>query len=274
MAVPDLIQFTNGTAADADEINQNYDILSDFIDTDCMVLDGSKTFSGNIDFGDNQLLRVATPTDDSDGANKLYADTVIPVGVVQMFVGLEADVPPKWVICDGRELNRTTYSQLWNIINEGGVGRYGNGNGVDTFNVPDMPGFFPYGAVPGAEGGDPDLVNVEHTHVQDEHDHGFTGTGANITGGNHDHDGRENGFVYWADDYGTNQSTVTPPGAGGPWALSWQTKTDGTGGHSHNYTPAGTVANRTAVNQDEGESGVGKNIPPYKGFTFIIRTGV
>jgi microcystin-dependent protein len=290
MAVPDLIQFVNGTAADADEVNQNNNLLSTYIDTDCMVLDGSKTFTGNIDFGGNQLLRVATPTADTDGANKAYADTVIPVGVVQMFAGSDANIPPKWVKCNGQELNRTTYSALFNVIGE----TYGNGNGTNTFNVPNFTGSaatgtpnadgvlrFPYPAAPGSRGGSHDAVVVTHNHTQNSHNHTQAahnhGHSLGTNGGNHTHEGRDNGFVYWSNSYGSGSGSQGE--AGSVWALSWQKNTDGTGAHSHGIT--GSISNKTATNnaqtatnQPAGESGTGKNIPAYLGVNFIIRTGV
>jgi len=38
----------------------------------------------------------------------------------------------KWILCDGRELSRTDYIDLFSIINTS----FGEGNKIDTFNIP------------------------------------------------------------------------------------------------------------------------------------------
>ncbi len=47
-----------------------------------------------------------------------------------------------WLVCDGRAISRTTYSALFEVIGTS----FGNGNGVDTFNIPDSRGRVPLGA--------------------------------------------------------------------------------------------------------------------------------
>ena len=49
-----------------------------------------------------------------------------------------ASVPSGWLYCDGAAYSRTTYSRLFNIIGT----TYGAGDGVTTFNVPDLRGYF------------------------------------------------------------------------------------------------------------------------------------
>ena len=41
-----------------------------------------------------------------------------------------------WLLCHGQEISRTTYSELFTIINT----NFGNGNGSTTFNLPDFRG--------------------------------------------------------------------------------------------------------------------------------------
>lgn len=41
-----------------------------------------------------------------------------------------------WLLCDGSAVSRTTYSDLYNVIGT----YFGNGDGVNTFNLPDMRG--------------------------------------------------------------------------------------------------------------------------------------
>ena len=43
-------------------------------------------------------------------------------------------VNEKWLPCDGRELNRSEYSELYTLIGD----TYGSGNGSTTFNIPNL----------------------------------------------------------------------------------------------------------------------------------------
>ena len=44
--------------------------------------------------------------------------------------------PENWLICDGREVSRPTYAELFNVIGT----NYGSGDGSTTFNLPDKRG--------------------------------------------------------------------------------------------------------------------------------------
>jgi len=59
----------------------------------------------------------------------LHAGLAIPVGVVVM---LAIGIPSGYFECNGQEISRTTYSNLFNVIGT----TYGVGNGTTTFNVP------------------------------------------------------------------------------------------------------------------------------------------
>jgi microcystin-dependent protein len=278
MAVPNLIQFVNGTAADADQVNQNFDTVKDYIDAEVFLLDGSKSMSGDLDVGGGKLLRVAAPTANTDGANKQYADSVIDVGIVQMFAGPTTKVPPKWLPCDGRAVNRISYSALYNVIGDA----YGAGDGATTFNLPNFNGAnvpgsvnpdgvtrIPYPAAPGARGGSNDAVVVSHNHTQNEHNHGWSGTAATIGGGGHEH--VLVNTWHWVD--GASELSFIP-GSGQKANRDQNYDTQGGGGHSHAYTPAGGNSPATATNQPAGVSGAGANVPATLGFVYMIRTGV
>lgn len=43
-------------------------------------------------------------------------------------------VPPEFLACDGKEVSRTTYSILFNIIGT----YYGDGDNITTFNLPNL----------------------------------------------------------------------------------------------------------------------------------------
>ena len=61
-----------------------------------------------------------------------------PPGMIVAFGGIPATVPPGWKLCDGTTVSRTTYSNLWNTIGTA----WGAGDGVNTFNLPDLRGVF------------------------------------------------------------------------------------------------------------------------------------
>ena len=65
---------------------------------------------------------------------------IAPTGTVLPFAGSVA--PDGWALCDGSAINRNTYGSLFSVIST----VYGTGDGVNTFNLPDMRGVFPRGS--------------------------------------------------------------------------------------------------------------------------------
>lgn len=61
------------------------------------------------------------------------------IGLVNAFAGTTA--PGGWLLCDGAEVSRTTYSALFTVIGTA----YGAGNGTSTFNLPNLKGRVPVG---------------------------------------------------------------------------------------------------------------------------------
>jgi len=60
----------------------------------------------------------------------------VPTGSLTAFAATTA--PSGWVECDGRALNRSANSSLFDVIGT----TFGNGDGSTTFNVPDLRGEF------------------------------------------------------------------------------------------------------------------------------------
>jgi microcystin-dependent protein len=90
----------------------------------------------------------------------------VPVGVVAPWT--TATAPDGWILCEGQQVERLTYSALFDVIGT----TYGAGNGTTTFNVPNMQGRFPLGkAVAGTgstlagTGGTLDHVHSGAAHV-------------------------------------------------------------------------------------------------------------
>lgn len=66
----------------------------------------------------------------------------VPIGMIIPYAGVE--VPPKWLICNGSTVSRSTYSKLFSIIGT----LYGIGDNETTFNLPDFRGRFILGLDP------------------------------------------------------------------------------------------------------------------------------
>jgi len=81
----------------------------------------------------------------------------VPIGTIVPYAGLDTNVPAGWRLCNGQELNRTEFAELFAVIGT----LWGDGNSVTTFNVPDLRGLFLRGVNLGRNGiyADPDSAN-------------------------------------------------------------------------------------------------------------------
>ena len=81
-------------------------------------------------------------------------NALIPAGVIVPFGGQVENIPSGWLLCDGSEISRTEYPNLYDAV---GV-CWGTGDGSTTFNLPDMRGMFLRG-VSGESENDPDAAD-------------------------------------------------------------------------------------------------------------------
>ena len=63
-------------------------------------------------------------------------NSLVPAGAVMPFAMNSA--PIGWLICNGAAVSRTTYAALFALLST----VYGSGDGTNTFNVPDLRGYF------------------------------------------------------------------------------------------------------------------------------------
>lgn len=70
-----------------------------------------------------------------DGENVSIAGESLPIGSMIPF-GSDTNIPSNWKICDGSEVSRTDYAELFKVIGTS----YGEGDGETTFNLPDKRG--------------------------------------------------------------------------------------------------------------------------------------
>lgn len=60
----------------------------------------------------------------------------VPIGTVIPFIA--AATPVGWLACDGQAVSRTVYAELYALIGT----QFGEGDGVETFNLPNLTGRF------------------------------------------------------------------------------------------------------------------------------------
>ncbi len=63
-----------------------------------------------------------------------YCENLIPVGTINAYAGIAE--PEGWLFCYGQALNRVTFGNLYRAIGT----MYGDGDGISTFNIPDLRG--------------------------------------------------------------------------------------------------------------------------------------
>lgn len=97
----------------------------------------------NLFFDGTQFVVIGNPIVLSSTDYTIYANGKVGDGNVgDIKVISSENIPYGWLLCDGREVSRTEYSALFNIIGT----KFGNGDKINTFNVPDLKGRFLQGA--------------------------------------------------------------------------------------------------------------------------------
>lgn len=92
-----------------------------------------------------KLWNAVDPIVDSGDLDATVMAQLVPVGMMAPFGGSAA--PSGWKLCDGSPISRFDFDPLWRVI---GI-TYGAGDGISTFNLPDLRGRVPVG-VDGAAG--------------------------------------------------------------------------------------------------------------------------
>ena len=104
--------FTNGTAANAVEVNSNFNAASAFVNTELVNRDGSVAMTGGLTLPGN-------PSSPSQAARKQYVDDAVaaalPVATIIPWAGA-VSVPAGYLLCDGTSYVQATYPNLYAAI--------------------------------------------------------------------------------------------------------------------------------------------------------------
>lgn len=201
------------------------------------------------------------------------------VGFMSMWVGDTA--PSDYLLCRGQAVSRTTYASLWAMCQSpagSGVGRFGNGDGSTTFNLPDMRGRYGIGHNPGGSYftvgvgerfGNKDAVVPAHQHVVPNHLHPI-----NVWSG------------YVNIDHQHAMTQLEGPSGGAEPAFGYSRINDWTAGGATGYAathPMNQNQNvRVPINGATdgsgdfwsyiaGSDGTNANLPPSLSLNFIVR---
>jgi len=111
----------------------------------------------------------------TNGTNSSWASIPQSVLTGSVIMWTTNTAPSGYLECDGSAVSRTTYSALFAIIGT----TWGSGDGVTTFNIPDMRGYFPRGWSHGSSidsgrsfASTQTAAFASHTHVADVTDPG------------------------------------------------------------------------------------------------------
>lgn len=191
----------------------------------------------------------------------------VPTGTIQPFAA--SSEPSGYLPCDGAAVSRTQFANLYGVIGE----TWGAGDGVSTFNVPDLRGRFLIGAggayTVAQTGGAASLTLT--TPQLPAHNHGVTDPGHThtFTGTPHTHTITDPGHVHTS----LVASSTNTAGAAAGTGVAGDTGSATTGITINNATAGGTNASATTgVTTTNTGTGAAIDIrPPFAGVTYIIK---
>ena len=170
----------------------------------------------------------------------------VPVGTINMYAGATTDVPTGWLLCNGAAVSRTTYAQLFAVLDT----EYGVGDGSGTFNVPNFvtSNKFPRAATNDAGRG---TTGGSSTHTLTGAESGTSAHGHSVSDPGHTHQ------IGTPTNSNANSTNTLTAGTNGRMDLGRVTGSSSTGV---------SVSNSSAANASSSH----ENKPPFIDVHFII----
>jgi microcystin-dependent protein len=249
--------------------------------------DGSAGMTGPL------ILSTSNPSNPLEAASKAYVQsfmvyaTGMPVGAAMPFLGNTP--PPGFLICNGQAVSRTTYAELFAVI--GTI--YGAGDGVSTFNVPDLRNQFIRGKADDRAVGSTQAGSfAAHIHpVSDPgHTHGASATAWQaahshaIATNAHSHGVNDPGHSHSANSQGLENTNLQQGGPYDIWFYPGNTGVSGTGisiaaagnigGNTDAQQPAVTVSPTIAAattNETIGSTGGAETVPQNMALIYVVK---
>ncbi len=143
---------------------------------------------------DNIVLDASSPLDGEVfvyNGTSFVADSIVPVGTIEMWAGLSSAIPSGWLLCDGGQypigvVGSQYYALAQVITTRYGSYTDGSGNAGSThFRLPNMAAYIPCGITSGANAGATGIAfgNTSLTHNHSPNSSATT----NADGGSHTH---------------------------------------------------------------------------------------
>jgi microcystin-dependent protein len=185
----------------------------------------------------------------------------VPSGSITMYGGTSANIPAGWLLCDGRAVLRSQYSTLFALT---GI-LYGSGDGILTFNLPNMQMRFPMGAggsySPGNVGGNANIA-LNTTNLP-AHQHGLNNV---QTAGFSEHRHR-----YIDTTLGVRTGTLLEGITTGNNDLFQANLEKATGDPNMNELRLTDLAGGTPLTDSTGSGSTFSILPPFLAINYIIK---
>jgi hypothetical protein len=143
MSIAKPFNFTANTYAKASEVNADFDVLyaqvnkniSD-IAKNALDIESVGDDKADINGSPQQRFSVADPVGGSEAVNKNYLLThCLPVGFIAFHSFYDGEtVPTGWLVCDGKEVSKTQYADLYSVIGD----TFGEAEDNNSFVIPDL----------------------------------------------------------------------------------------------------------------------------------------
>lgn len=212
----------------------------------------------------------------SNVSGRVYQDAfmLVPPGSIMPYAVSSA--PGGWLLCDGSAVDRSIYSALFSLIGS----TYGNGNGINTFNLPDLRGRM----IVGYNSSDTSFDSLSETGgsktatltTNELPIHTHTGTsdssGSHIHTGTADSVGNHSHTYYMGKDDGNSSNIDGQYPAGDSNTSDYGNSTSAAGAHNHSLSINSSGAHtHTFTTASTGSGNSFSIMNPYMVLNYIIK---